>query len=249
MSESPFRPHAVDDLADRVEEHIGVRPVVTEIGLRHWEIRLAGEHVQAIGYYKLRPMDGRAKFIPGDLVINGTVLPPSDDLNHLRDLWKRHELGEVAEVPPLDDWTGGTDEVPKPVLKMYRELCGVEDDEDGRPRLKARLGREGDIWWVGGDTVAHEADERPGCIRFAFMEIPHAPGRWMPEPTRSVFIHDGMRTRIQSAQHMKKLLMELVNARTAQPESSNTGPIRQGSTATPGRANSVAARRASVRRV
>lgn len=250
MSESPYRPWQVDDLADRVEQHVGVRPVVIEINSRQWEVRLAGEHVTAIGGYKLRPMDGRVKFIPGDLIIDGQQRPRSSDLGHLRDIWKRYELGEKTEIPELADWTGSMDDVPKAPRKLYEELLGVEVKEDGTPLLKARLGfdAENEIWFAGADTV--KEDEGPGCVWFAYIQPDDAHSNaWMIAPTLSVFIKDGMRNRITSAAQMRKLLMEMVNAQRARPASSSTGPVQRGSTATPGKANSVATRRASVIRV
>lgn len=254
MSESPFRPQQVDDLADRVERYVGVRPIVTEIASRHWEVRLAGEHVTAIGYYKLRPMDGRVKFIPGDLYIDGSKSRRSEDLKDLANIWRRYELGEIAAIPELPGWTGDLESVPPGVRKVYENLVRDQYGPDGEQLYQPVLSFTDDTWYVGADSgpglAGYAPDKEPGCIRIAHVRPDGAPAHvWLPAPELSWLVRDGIRTPVASVAELTRMLMEMVNAHKAQPASPGTGPIRQGSTATPGKANSVAARRASVRRV
>lgn len=251
MENTPFRPPAVDDLADRVEGWVGVRPEINQLGPREWEVRLAGEHLVATGGFRMRQMDGRTKFLPGKLFLDGQERRPADDLRQLRDLWNRYENGEYHEVPELEQWTGELDEVPKAVRKFYLSLTELEEQSRGTDRdFVTRLGLEDGTWYVGCDTTPEAPQHRQGCIRIAYVQHPDMPDHvWMPEPTLSLFIVDGMRSRVKTVAELNRLLMELVNATRARPASSSSGPISHGRTATPGKANSVAVRRATVVRV
>lgn len=246
MSQSPFVPPAITEFMDSIDLIVGQRPNLVSSAPRRWEVRLEGEYVLATCRVHQRAMDGKVQFRSGVLEIDGTSQRTARTLTELASIWKRYELGQVAEIPELPKWTGPMDQVPTAVRKVYEKLIDSHLDESGDPVYHPVLAFQDGRWYVGADTI----DDEPGCIRVAYDNPEGASASvWMPNPVHSMVVRNGIRTEVASIAELTRVLTEMVNAHRARPASSNSGPVRQGSTATPGKSNSVATRRASVIRV
>lgn len=241
-----FVPPAITQFMDDIEDHIGQRPRLVSPQSRRWEVRLEGEHVLATCNVRLRAMDGRVQFRSGVLEVDGVGRATARNLTELRSIWKRYELGEITDVPEIPAWTGPDDQVPAAVLKVHEKLAAESMDEHGELRYRPVLSLHEGLWYVGIDSVGDEH----ACVRIAYNRVEGTPPTvWMPDPAHSLLVRDGIRTQIGSVAELTHMLMEMVNAHKARPASSSTGPIQHGSTTTPGKANSVATRRATVFRV
>lgn len=242
MNDSPYIPPAVLQCVDQIEEDLGQRPRLVSPAPRHWEIRLEGQHVLATNKVRLRGMDGKLVFRAGVLEVDGKPRPTARSRAELISIWRRYELGEIAEIPDLPPYEGPPEEMPAAIRKIYDKLCA--EDHPAHYRLVVSL--HGGLWYIGA-VVEH--GEGAGCILMAFRRASGLPEAWVPDAAASILIRDGVRVPFLSIDELLRKLMEMLHAQRAQPASASAGPIRQGSPATPAMSNSVAARRASVIRV
>jgi hypothetical protein len=237
-----FIPPLVTYLVEGVTETVGIEPTVSAPKPGRWEVRLEGEHVVALGEFRKRGMDGRVIALPGRLWIDGIEVPPTKKMRELRKVWQRYEHGVKDELPELPPATEDPAQAPGAVRKVHDTLIDHQRRDVHGARYSIILAQDEGDWLVG----AINADEGL-CVIFRYQQVPGT-AVWFPEPERSVVMRDFMLIQTNTTDELIDAIQALVGKKPGKAHSSK-GSITGGNAETPGKANSVSVRRATVFRV
>jgi hypothetical protein len=132
-----------------------------------WEVAIEGEHVRATAGFAFR--NGRTRFVPGTMTIDGEPAPLARSYEDLRRIWDEHEGGSASEPAVLMEITS-TDGQPVPPLV---QMTAGQLKQALKSDLEVRCGLSGSHWVIGIDLGDGDG------LRMIFTR--HR-GAWRPDP-------------------------------------------------------------------
>lgn len=137
-------PKAVRRLAESVRE-AGFEPGVRRLG-GEWEVFVAGEHVRASAFFRVKPGSPRTRYLRSALLVDGVAHPTAATFGELHDIWDEHELGLRQEESLLEVTDPGHEAVPAAI----RHIADSVRQQSGG-QLDPRCGRAGRKWAIAID--------------------------------------------------------------------------------------------------
>lgn len=231
----PYVPSEIQRRLDNIENAVGQRPELTEIGPRDWHIELVGPRLRLTMDYSYYL--GKKRRYESELYVDGQQTEKVADVAELKKLWEKlHDPNyvepELPELPP----TPAHDTFPKVVDSVYHKFASVIPTD--AENVQYACWPEGDLWVFGMNVLARKAHLR--------IEIgKDGRGRWSIIGVNLML--DGI-DRSAAVGNSMESLVQVILGMLAPPSASVSvsGPIVKGRSAPKTRANSVIVRNTTV---
>lgn len=244
---SPFIPKKIQRNADLIEHRVGVRPTITEIAPRRWQILLVGPRLELEMIETFRNGKPVKYLYESTLKVDGVERKWVRDSKELGQLWARLHDPDFAEPElPVMPSMPTEDDVPEymrdNVTKLREMAARIPEDAD----LEVSIWPDEELgegrWIIGFNMLSSNSYSRMK------IEVASGGSRW--RITDTLLVQDGINRSSEAGSTVESMLMAMLKTSIPlAPAPGGSGPVRQGGSAPKVAQQSVRDHKSTVIRV